>query len=647
MRGLLVFFAFAAIYFTTQTTEAVKIKIISEPQKVKPETMSEVFTVELQTDEGLKFNAVTTTRVSLLSSSVSGQFYSSPATAPCGSLLENPVLTMALGTARKSFCYSDLNEGVFTINASVPAQPEFLTTSMNIKIFRFLPNPTGSDEGNEWVEIKSSEEKPVLLNGWIIDDKNTGTGPGSSAYILSGSILPGETKKIILPAEAFALNNTGGDEVNLYFSDSSLADQAAYLAEAYDDGIFELVNGVWQPPIRNFSNSGGGGGSSFSGSAPETLQSSNFLQINEIFPNPLGEDQGREWAEVYNPGYATVTLSGYYFADGIKDDFTESAWAVPEGFLIPPMGVLAIDFPKESLILNNSGQERLKLFSPQKKMLDSVIYEDAEENLSWIKNKDNKWSWGIPTRNLPNDQVSEISKIVISEILPRPEGEQEEFVEFYNLTDQNIDLEGMTLTLGGRKKVFHQGTILPGKAYFVVYEDDLPARLSNAGQTLKLFDAFGRLVFEVSYPVAKAGMSYASLDGEKYAWTTQLTPQEPNALVLSATTDEEEKALLEENITNTDKSQSILSRSQAGQLINQVKDLQAKILEMQSVLADLQTQILALSQTDKQNSDLSESYSNLNAGQIQKSRDFRMIIYPGVLILLFGVIYMSLKRVKN
>ncbi len=666
---------------TSAEGEAVKFKIISAPQTIEAGAVSAIFTIESQDAGGVKTNVSTTTYASLLSSSATGKFASSPVDGPCGSDWTVSSVTIAKNTSHKSFCYKDETVGAHTITVSAPAQPailsdsqeiiitaplppqdstttqettstttpdtasstpESLSQSFKVKIFSFLPNPSGDDAGKEWVEIKNQDEKDILLDGWLLDDKNTGEGPADNALALSGVIASGETKRFVLPPGAFALNNSGGDEINLYFSDKSPSDKAVYTQTAYDDGIFEFREGVWQQPARDSGSGSGGTGSTV---APDfTYSSAVAFKLNEIFPNPLGDDTGKEWVEIFNPNNATATLEGYFLADGDSDTWSASAWEIPKGTFVSPLGLVAIALPKDAFSLNNTGKEKVKLFSLQKQPLDSVVYENAPENKSWAKNKENKWEWSIPSFGAPNDQTPELLKIFISEILPQPDGDEEEFVELANFATTTVNLEGAILRIGSRGKTFEASASIEPNGFLAIYEDDLPARLRNSGQTVKLFDAFGRLISEAVYPKAQAGKAFASLDGKNYSWTSSLTPGEENQFVLGETVmaQGQTEGLAQAGVKNKTTA-SGATAAQMSKVLSANKDMQTQLAQMQESIDQLQATVNSQGQPEK-------TTDNQPPASVQKKTvpfDFgRAAVWGFGMLFLAGMIFVVFKYVK-
>lgn len=663
---------------------AAQIKIITAPQTIAINASSSVFTLEAQDSAGAKVNVATTTRVSLASDSASGKFSSAASSGPCGDAWSIAGVTIASGTSHKSFCYLDSTAGSFTISISVPDQPdvlgdsqqiiilapstpdnstttpdspenqtnnstttpEFLTQSFYVKIYRFLPNPAGEDGGNEWVELRNLDEKNVLLDGWLIDDKNTANGPAIGAFELSGIIAPGEIKRFVIPAGSFALNNTGGDEVNLYFNDKSLARKAVYTAAAYDDGIFEFQDGQWLPPAQNTNQSSSGGSSAFSsglgGAKSDNVLPAIQFKINEVFPNPLGDDAGREWVEIYNPENSTSSLEGYFLANGNSEEWGSSAWPLPKSAKVPPKGILAVMLSKTAFALKNSGAEKVKIFSPQKQLLDFVVYKDAPENQSWAKNADGVWEWGVPSFGLPNGQEPALPQIFISEIFPQPSGDEPEFVEIKNFSNLAVNLSGMVLQIGSRSKTFGEKEFLSAGEYLAVYEDNLPARLSNSGQTVKLADSFGRLLSETFYGKAQAGLVWASDNGQDFAWTGNPTPGEDNIMVLGETTDIADLSNSAGAKAGRKKTAFSATDSDIKKLLQSNRDLEDRIFALQESV-DSMAGKLALLQTRQTGNNENQPQS----AQESNSRGVAIILgFLAGILALFAAIFFAFKYVK-
>ncbi|PIR52397.1 hypothetical protein COU77_00600, partial [Candidatus Peregrinibacteria bacterium CG10_big_fil_rev_8_21_14_0_10_49_16] len=109
------------------------------------------------------------------------------------------------------------------------------STSQDIKIIRYIPNPGGKDSGNESITLKNTGSDIADLCGWQLDDAEGGSKP----FPLDGvSIEAGREKSLLSDQTKIALNNTG-DEVRLFDSYANLVHQEAFGKAA--EGIEYLV----------------------------------------------------------------------------------------------------------------------------------------------------------------------------------------------------------------------------------------------------------------------------------------------------------------------------------------------------------------------------------------------------------------------
>lgn len=125
-------------------------------------------------------------------------------------------------------------------------------------------------------------------------------------------------------------------------------------------------------------------------------ENSDVIKFNEIFPNPLDEDD--EFIELFHTGSIEVNLEGWKIADASnsflfsKEDFSHLAISPGRWFLISRS--------ISGLSLNNS-DETLLLFSPDGIVQDMLSYRDAPEEKSYAKNIDGLWEW--TSKRTPND----------------------------------------------------------------------------------------------------------------------------------------------------------------------------------------------------------------------------------------------------
>lgn len=109
------------------------------------------------------------------------------------------------------------------------------------------------------------------------------------------------------------------------------------------------------------------------------------ILFNEIFPNPLGKDDGQEWIEVYNNESDNVSLKNWRISNKnkkgplISDDIIlkPQSWAIIPARFLPTLG---------------NSQETLKLLDQNEQIIDQVSYETAPEAQSYSL-VNSAWQW--------------------------------------------------------------------------------------------------------------------------------------------------------------------------------------------------------------------------------------------------------------
>jgi len=136
-------------------------------------------------------------------------------------------------------------------------------------------------------------------------------------------------------------------------------------------------------------------------------------------------------------------------------------------------------------------------------------------------------------------------QIVITEILPNPEIEDEEFIELYNPTDEMVNIAGWRLVdASSRSYVINaldlppititalqsNSVILPPKQYILLEQSITNLHLNNSGgEEIFLFDTEDNIIDSVAYSSnTKRGYAYVLAPNSKWFWSNELTPGEAN-----------------------------------------------------------------------------------------------------------------------
>ena len=151
------------------------------------------------------------------------------------------------------------------------------------------------------------------------------------------------------------------------------------------------------------------------------------IHIIEVLPNPIGDDNNKEYVKIYSEEY--VDLTSYFIGDEASNDTlvmlqqvnSSYSFIVEEGFNYT--GINASIYSAGATIGNNLGNsaDSVYLFFPNKTLIDSFSYTSTTEGICF-KKYDNRWITGNcgsgfdEPINEPTKTVHNILKI--SSLLP-------------------------------------------------------------------------------------------------------------------------------------------------------------------------------------------------------------------------------------
>lgn len=293
--------------------------------------------------------------------------------------------------------------------------------------------------------------------------------------------------------------------------------------------------------------------------------------INELYPQP-NEGSSAEFIELHNQGEEDINLKNWQLDD------IENGGSVPYtivGETIILAGSYRI-FSKEQtkISLNDSG-DLARLVTPNNEERDRTAnYDKALKGQSYSLIND-KWLWTEtptpnskniftitepPTEDEPDNQQNtdtspesddndeatpefESGDILISELLPNP-SEMQEFIELYNPTEHDIDLQnwklkdasGKTHTINNFQLSIQSdnNTIIEPNQYIIIVQDISNIYLNNnGGESVMLLDPSDNEIDFVAYPdKALKDVAYVLMDDGGWTWANPPTPAAPNIVVL-------------------------------------------------------------------------------------------------------------------
>ncbi|MBU4374902.1 lamin tail domain-containing protein [Patescibacteria group bacterium] len=391
--------------------------------------------------------------------------------------------------------------------------------SDDIVISEIFPNPEGSDNETEFIELFNSGNRDVDLTGWMLGDltskkyevgsKNLGDeNKNNSVVIKAGGYLT-----VYRSESKIALNN-GGDNVKLF--------------RPLEDVVFQVVD--YDKAVENWS-----------------------YNLNYEFPRSAGQvgimNYEYLWSETVTPGEENIVEKINHEPIVEFDCPEEILIGVP--FLFD--GSDTMDQDEDDLIYEWDFGDGFKnnLICPEHTFFQAGAYtvkltvSDGENEI--VKEKIVKATSPL-TPLLANERGINIApspyegegrgEVIINEFLPNPEGSdtEGEWIEIKNKGEIKINLLDWKLDDnidGSNPYKFAEDVWLNGGMFLSVARSESGLALNNDFDSVRLLDNFDELIDEIKYEQAVEGRSYARGQNGKWFWTAALTPGEENIISVS------------------------------------------------------------------------------------------------------------------
>lgn len=289
-------------------------------------------------------------------------------------------------------------------------------------------------------------------------------------------------------------------------------------------------------------------------------QATPTVVINEIMASnsSTATDQDGEyddWIELYNTTDATIDLSGYF----LSDDAEELKYQIPQGTTLPANAYLIIwadnDIEQEGLHagfkLSASG-ETVYLADADANIIDEINFGQQTTDVSFARSPNGTGTFQLqtPTFNASNDTATDPTssalnfwEVVINEFVASNDststitdsnGQNEDWIELYNNTNQEVDLTGVYLSNNKnnlKEWRFPDGTKIAANGYLIVWADEdadqeglhASFKLAKGGDELRLVNTDESIIDSLTFPAQKTNIAYARIPngtGNFEFWTT-------------------------------------------------------------------------------------------------------------------------------
>ncbi len=340
--------------------------------------------------------------------------------------------------------------------------------------------PVG-DRFPDYVELRNASSSTVDLAGCTLSDD----GVATAALVLpAGTTLAPGARLVVWcdqnpglppPQASFGIGATG-DRIRLAGPDGSVWDEIAFGLQATDFalGRVDPGNGPQQPGSWRLVVPSPG-----AANTPATLGDPALLRVNEWMTAPA---TGDDWLEVHNTDERPIDLSGMFITD--RTALPASNRPIPPHSFIAPLGFIqffASDLRRPDAdhldFRLSSGGETLSIVAPDAfTVVERITFGSQQPDTSSGRAPD-----GGPTvvdfgagRATPGaSNVSELTRVIISEVLAHTDPPLEDAIELHNPTAEPVDISFWWLsdaTSTPRKYQIPAGTIIAPGGFVAFYQ---------------------------------------------------------------------------------------------------------------------------------------------------------------------------------
>ncbi|MGQ9644085.1 MAG: lamin tail domain-containing protein, partial [Ignavibacterium sp.] len=276
---------------------------------------------------------------------------------------------------------------------------------------------------------------------------------------------------------------------------------------------------------------------------------SDIIKINEVMYNP--NDSFPEWIELVNVSSDSININNWSISDVLTSP-TKALITNQDVYITPnEYFIISRDTSFQSFYTNvqtkvfyaNFGtlgntSDGVVLYDFRNGIIDSLFYRSSWGNkqgvslerisLAEATNDSTNWTLSLSQNGSTPGEVNSIfnmptyqrNTIVINEIMFDPDVDNSEYIEFYNSTDDSVNIGGWTISDESRNtyKLFSTSFSIPPKSYFLLIADSIMLSkynisnyefknvlgtsslgLVNTGEMILLKDVKGNVIDSVYY----------------------------------------------------------------------------------------------------------------------------------------------------
>lgn len=284
------------------------------------------------------------------------------------------------------------------INTIYVSPPALTLNTGDVVINEIVSDPTIGE--TEWVELYNKSNKTINLSDLTLEDAS-----GSNMQ-LSGTLSNDQFNKFaVIKNLKFTLNNDSESILLKY--QGLIIDRVTYNKNPSNNSALAAVkpNSLSRVPDGQDTDQDNVDFKLSKLTPNLANEQINFIQtseesttsdliINELFPNPIFDDQAGEFIELFNNNSNKIDLNNWLIKDNLStykinnQDFPNTIIEANSFFVLPRFIT--------NLVLDNETKETIEIISPDQKNSSKLSYSTpAPEDQSYSRGENGKYSWSL------------------------------------------------------------------------------------------------------------------------------------------------------------------------------------------------------------------------------------------------------------
>jgi endonuclease YncB( thermonuclease family) len=400
-----------------------------------------------------------------------------------------------------------------------------------------MPNPSGKDDGIEWMELMNISETDADLDGWMIDNRE---GAGAPFILSAVTLQPRESRRFVSALTGIGLRNTS-DQARLLDPDGFVAsliewtdavENKIYRAAFRPSGritvhVVRVVDGdTLDIALKDTTDPDLPPSLLHRWRALERVSGAT-IRVRLIGVDAPETKHPRKNIERYG-AEASEFVRSLTEGKDVELEFEPEIWDTYErllAYVVLPGGqllqakLLQAGLASAYVRYPFSLKELFLAYEAEAKKSGAGMWSDEEvvRVLQTEQAQQVSKGSGALTRLFFDEAVESVyfgSGILISEVYPSPSKGEEEWIELINVTEERISLAGWSLDdaqKGSKPWVMDASVVIVPNGFFVITKGRSGIALNNDGDDVRLIAPDGSIADQVTYGRMKKGWSFVRL----------------------------------------------------------------------------------------------------------------------------------------